>query len=96
MSVIDDIYSGRLYPAEQVKPDSPEFLERSLAAEKLYVSLEGVLDRERRGVLEEYRSAAATVTDLYNLAFFRAGVKLGVRLVLEALDAGAELPDIHK
>ena len=93
MSVIDDIYNGELYPSEQVKPDSAVFRDHSKAAEELSVRLDGVLNEEQRGILEEYKSEAAIVTDLYNLEFYRAGVTLGVRLFLEALGAETPLPD---
>ena len=95
MSVIDDIYNGELYPSEQVKPDSAVFRSHAKAAEELSVRLDGVLTEEQRGILEEYKSEAAIVTDLYNLEFYRAGVSLGVRLLLEALGTEKALPDTH-
>ena len=96
MSVIDDIYNGAYYPSEQVKPDSAAFMEHAAAAERLSRQLECLLSAEQRGVLDEYKSESAMVTDLYNLEFYRAGVKFGIRLLLEALDAQVKLPDIHK
>ena len=92
MSVIDDIYNGELYPSEQVKPDSAVFHSHAKAAEELSVRLDGVLTKEQRDILEEYKTEAAIVTDLYNLEFYRAGVTLGVRLLLEALGAETALP----
>lgn len=96
MSVIDDIYNGDLYPSEQVKPDSAAFKEHSGNAEELSHRLRNALAVEQLGILEAYKSEAAMVTDLYNLEFYRAGVKFGVRLLLEALSGGAEPPEIHK
>jgi len=96
MSVIDDIYNGDLYPSEQVKPDSAAFKEHSSNAEELSHRLQNALAKEQLGILEAYKSEAAMVTDLYNLEFYRAGVKFGIRLLLEVLDARVELPDLHK
>ena len=86
MSIIDDIYNGTYYPAEIVKPDSDVFREHLQKAEKLAGQLERHLSSEQRGILDDYKEETAIVTDLYNLEFFRTGVKLGVQLLLEATD----------
>lgn len=96
MSVIDDIYNGAYYPAELVKPDSDAFREHLQKAEALSGRLARALNEEQNGILDEFKEESAIVTDLYNLEFYRAGVKFGIRLLLEALDARVKLPDIHK
>ena len=96
MSLIDDIYNGGYYPAELVRPDSEAFREHLEKAEKLSRQLAQVLSEDQGRILDEYKEETAIVTDLYNLEFFRTGVKLGVRLLLEALSEGKDLPDIHK
>ena len=96
MSVIDDIYNGAYYPAELVRPDSDAFREHLQKAEALSGRLARALDEEQNGILDEFKEESAIVTDLYNLEFYRAGVKFGIRLLLEALDAKVKLPDIHK
>ena len=96
MSVIDDIYNGAYYPAELVKPDSDAFREHLQKAETLSGRLARALDEEQNGILDEFKEESAIVTDLYNLEFYRAGVKFGIRLLLEALDVRVRLPDIHK
>ena len=96
MSVIDDIYNGAYYPAELVRPDSDAFREHLQKAEALSGRLARALDEEQNGILDEFKEESAIVTDLYNLEFYRAGVKFGIRLLLEALDARVKLPDIHK
>ena len=95
MSLIDDISNGGYYPAELVRPDSDTFREHLEKAEKLSRQLAQNLSEEQCALLDEYKEETAIVTDLYNLEFFRTGVKLGVRLLLEALDKPSELPDIH-
>ena len=52
MSLIDDIYSGDVYPAEQVNPVSDAFREHSRKAEDLYGKLKTVLTEEQRGALD--------------------------------------------
>ena len=96
MSVIDDTYNGAYYPAELVKPDTDAFREHLQKAEALSGRLARMLNEEQGGVLDEFKEETAIVTDLYNLEFYRAGVKFGIRLLLEALDARVKLPDIHK
>ena len=96
MSVIDDIYNGAYYPAELVKPDSDAFREHLQKAEALSGRLARAMDEEQNGIMDEFKEESAIVTDLYNLEFYRAGVKFGIRLLLEALDARVKLPDIHK
>ena len=86
MSVIDDIYNGAYYPAELVKPNSDAFREYLQRVEKLAGLLEHLQSPEQRGILDDYKEETAIVTDLYNLEFFRTGIKLGVQLILEALD----------
>ena len=85
MSVIEDIYNGAYYPAELVRPDSDAFREHLQNAEKLAGQLERSLSPEQREILDDYKEETAIVTDLYNMEFFRTGVQLGVRLLLEAL-----------
>lgn len=94
MSVIDDIYNGAYYPAEIVRPDSDAFREHLQKAEKLARQLEHDLSPEQRGILDDYKEETAIVTDLYNLEFFRTGVKMGVQLFLEALDG--RIPPMEK
>ena len=89
MSVIDDIYNGAYYPAELVRPDSDAFREHLQKAEALSGRLARALDEEQNGILDEFKEESAIVTDLYNLEFYRAGVKFGIRLLLEALDEDA-------
>ena len=96
MSLINDIYNGEYYPAEQVKPDTELFRLHSGNAAALSEKLSEALTEEQRDLLDAYKSERAVVTDLYNMEFFRAGVKLGVRLLLEALDCHPEMTDMHK
>ena len=96
MSVIDDIYNGEFYPAEQVKPDSELFRLHSSNMDALAKTLSETLTEEQRGLLDAYKSEWSMVTDLYNLEFYRAGVRFGVRFLLEALDSLPELTDLHE
>ncbi len=96
MSMIDDIYNGAYYPAELVKPDSDAFREHLQKAEALAGRLAWILNEEQNGILDEFKEESAIVADLYNLEFYRAGVELGVRILLEALGAETDVPDIHK
>ena len=96
MSLMDDIYNGVYDPSEQVKPRSKAFLEHSRQANLLAARLDGTLTEEQRLLLDEYKTEAAIVENLYDMEFFRAGVKFGIRLLLEALDGCRDLPDMHK
>ena len=96
MSLIDDIYKGDLYPAEQVVPGSAAFKEHCRKAEDLAEKLKSTHTEDQRGILEEYRGESDTLTDIYNSEFYRAGVRFGIRFIIEVLYGHAELPDIHK
>lgn len=94
MSLIDEIYSGDVYPAEQVNPVSDAFREHSRKAESLYDKLKAVLTEEQRGILDKYRDESAAAADLCDLEFYLAGVQFGVRLILEALGWRSDTSDI--
>lgn len=85
MSIIDKIYNGDYYPAEEIKPDSDSFRKHSSTVQALSTQLKSILSKEQFSLFEEYMCEVALVTDLYNLEFYRAGVQFGVRLILEAL-----------
>ena len=85
MSIIDQIYNGGYYPAEDIKPTTDSFREHSKAAEALADRLQSFLTLEQAQVLDEYKTEAALVTDIYNLEYYRAGVEFGIRLILEAV-----------
>ena len=85
MSIIDQIYNGNYYPAEDVTPNSDSFREHTKAAEALAVQLQSFLTEEQAQVLDEYKTETALVTDLYNVEYYRAGVEFGVRVILEAI-----------
>ena len=96
MSIINDIYAGDVYPAEQVKPDSELFKLHSANVEALAQKLADALTDEQQETLDAYKSEQAMTTDLYNMEFYRAGVRFGIQFLLDALGLPSDLTDIHK
>lgn len=90
MSIIEQIYNGNYYPAEDITPDSDAFHEHSKATEALALQLQSFLTEMQIQVLDEYKTESALVTDLYNLEYYRTGVEFGVRVILEAI-SGREM-----
>ena len=85
MSIIDQIYNGNYYPAEDITPNSDSFREHTKAAEALAIQLQSFLTEEQAQVLDEYKTETALVIDLYNVEYYRAGLEFGVRVILEEI-----------
>ena len=86
MSVIEQMYNGKLYLAENACPDSPEYQKAVsdyvVARDMLMGSLEG----RQRQVLEDLIAAEAKETDLLCLEYFRQGMRIGAKLQRELLE----------
>ena len=91
MSIIEELYNGNIYPPEQVTPETAHTIkeehELGSAESALYVTLSA----PQREMFEEYKKRSSHLSDLYNLEFYREGVRFGVAFLLEAL--GLKLPE---
>lgn len=96
MSIIEDLYNGAVYPAEQVRPRSPAFRAHRQEARRLWEQVEQSLTPEQRTLMDAYRDEEAVVLDLYDLEYFRAGIRFAVKLMAEALGTGEDLSESDK
>ncbi|MFT3984639.1 MAG: hypothetical protein QM697_12085 [Lachnospiraceae bacterium] len=87
-SLLQQLYDGEIYPAEQIVPKSPEYreLSRKLGEEKEYLREQLLTnDRER---FEEMETLSQKITSLYGYENFLYGFGLGVGLMIETLTSG--------
>jgi hypothetical protein len=84
-SLLQQLYDGEIYPAEQIVPKSPEYKEllRKLSAEKEYLREKlSESDRER---FDEIGSMYLEIASLCSYEDFAYGFRLGVGLMIEVL-----------
>ncbi|MFI8715678.1 hypothetical protein QIH01_08505 [Brevibacillus brevis] len=79
-TLLQQLYDGEIYPAEQIVPKSPEYTEllRKLGTEKQYL-------RER---FDEMGDMHLEIASLCGYEDFAYGFRLGAGLMIEALVSG--------
>lgn len=90
-TLLQQLYDGEIYPAEQINPQNPEYWElcRKLGAERDYFREKfSGSDRERFAEMDNMYQA---VTNIYGYEDFTYGFRLGVGLLIEALSSGKEI-----
>lgn len=85
MSILKDLYNGKIYPFETVVPQDEEYypLSKEIAEERQY--LQSKLpdgDKER---LEKYDNMVYQTEIMLNYAYFEEGFRLGAMLLYESL-----------
>lgn len=83
--IVDALYNGNLYPAEDCVPQSEEYRRAVKEHANCEALLRNVLDEEREAVLDLLMGAHHTLIDQTGLAFFREGLRLGAKLALALL-----------
>lgn len=83
-SIIKKLYSGMIYPAEQVVPRDPEYTNAIRRQYELTNQLEARLKSEDYQLVEELCDWDAVAQDKQSLEFFRKGLSLGLGLMREA------------
>ena len=84
-SLLQQLYDGEVYPAEQIVPKGTQYreLSRKLGEEKQYIGEQlSASDRER---LEKIQNLSGEIASLYGYENFFHGFRLGVGLMMEAL-----------
>ncbi|MCD7956672.1 MAG: hypothetical protein LUG93_13200 [Lachnospiraceae bacterium] len=84
MSIMDSLFNGKIYPAEQAVSSDPNYVKTNREIEKLMEKLEGKLDNEDYDLVEKVCDLLALVQDIQNKEMFRYGLSLGLRLMREA------------
>lgn len=95
-TLLERLYRGEVFPAEEIVPNSDEYRaamkERNALEDKV---LEGMSERQSR-LLEDYEGAIENVHRLDLQSTYAEGVRFGVRFLLESLCGGFELPPQSK
>ena len=85
MSIIQEMFSGSLFPAENNKPSSPEYAAAREASLKLALEMNNHLDKEQRDLWDRYIDALTCEQGLCYAETFRQGMVIGARLIVELL-----------
>ena len=87
-TLLQQLYDGEIYPAEQIVPKQPEYraLCRKLREEKEYLRERlSASDRERFDAME---NLSQEIENLYGYEDFSCGFRLGAGLMIEAFISG--------
>jgi len=86
MSIIDNIYDGKLYPSEQVVSKNPRYIEADNAVNKLMIECEEKLSKEDYARLDEICDRMADCQDIMAREFFKLGFSMGLLMMKEAIE----------
>lgn len=87
-TLLQQLYDGEIYPAEQIVPKNPQYRElcRKLGEEKQYLRERlSASDRER---FDEMENLTQEIENLYGYEDFSCGLWLGAGLMIEAFISG--------
>lgn len=90
-SILEELYNGRIYPAERIVPQDPEYrpINRKIGEEKEY--LKKKLSEEDLNRLSELEDMYTKSTSIEESESFSYGFKLGSLLMIEILTSRNEL-----
>lgn len=86
-SIIEDLYNGRINPADQVILKGKAFEMKQDRYYEQYESLYESLNKENKVRLEELLDFRVELEDLYCFAYYKEGLKTGIQLMCEASGA---------
>ena len=95
-TLLEQIYSGGIFPAEDIVPNSPEHKAAMNERNRLRERLEAKLPERSEELLDEYDGAFENVHRLHLRLTYAEGVRFGVRLMLETLCADGKLPPLRE
>lgn len=84
MKVMEALYDGLLYPAEQVVPDTPRYHEAVNAIHEIMCDFEGSLDKEVYKRIDSLLDLEAESSDIMEMECFKYGLSLGMKLSQES------------
>lgn len=90
-TIIDQLYSGEIYPAEQILPTSPKYRPTSLKIGQEREELKKKLCKEDADRLEELNGLYLDICSMNCYAGFAYGLKLGAMLLTEIMDEKEEI-----
>lgn len=95
-TLLEQIYSGGIFPAEDIVPNSLEHKAAMNELNRLRERLEAKLPERSEELLDEYDGAFENVHRLHLRLTYAEGVRFGVRLMLETLCADGKLPPLRE
>ena len=84
--ILNDLYSGNLFPAEQIGTMNAETKELTKELNVLFEDLKKRLGKSI-DLLSRFEETSVRLNALYQEAFFIEGFKLGLRIATEALNS---------
>jgi hypothetical protein len=93
MSIIEQIWDGRYYPSETIKPTSELYHQRKADYFAVAEELDAQLTGQQKELLTKFLDVQAGTEDLINYEFFYQGMVTGVQLYRELLGLDVH-PDI--
>ncbi|MCD7884565.1 MAG: hypothetical protein LUI87_12795 [Lachnospiraceae bacterium] len=84
MKLMEKIFDGKVYPAEQVVPESPEYWKACKKTRKIMIQLEKKLEKEDYNMIEKMLDIDSIAQDCMNKAMFECGFSMGLLLMHEA------------
>jgi len=92
MSIMEEIYYGRVFPAEQIVPKNDKYWSEHRKADKRIEELKGELSKEDYTKLEEICNSLTECQGIICIESYRYGFAMGLLLMREA----AENPYMQK
>ena len=86
-SIIEDLYNGRINPADHVVLKGKKFEEKQDLYYERYEELYESLNKEDKERLEELLDCRVELEDMYCFAYYKEGLKTGIQLMCEASGA---------
>ncbi|MCC3380757.1 DUF6809 family protein [Paenibacillus farraposensis] len=86
MSILEDLYYGKWYPSERVKPKNPEL---ELTHQKISASMETLktrLSEQYYKLVEERSDFNDVLISIFSASDYISGYKMGALMILEIFD----------
>lgn len=90
-SILEKLYRGEIHPDSIPGPDTEEYHAAVQASNDAHLALMASLNEEQKVLLDKAMNARAEVTDWEDIQLYSEGVRLGMRLMLEALIPSEEV-----
>lgn len=84
MKIMDLLFDGRIYPSEDIVPQSKEYLEFNRNIEAICCELSGKLNDKDYEMVEELCNQMVGAQNLLCREYFKYGLSLGLRLMQES------------
>ena len=93
-SLLDSLYDGEIFPAEDIVPQSDEYQEAVDKQSRIQSRLESKLPEKYHALLERFVAAIECTHTIELRQTYAEGVRFGVRFILETLCEDGKLPPL--